>query len=507
MEKAVGETLSVQSWTSASVMLVGVTGASKALGFFRELLLASYLGASGQVDAYAVAYSIPLFLIGGVGYGFSTSIVPGYHQKVAECGREAGTRFLATMCLSTLVWSLLLLIPVWTVPEVLVWVAAPSLPDGTARLTADLMGWLALYVLLLNMVYVLSATFHALNHFRVPAASELVFNLTALGVFVGLVARWEVRALVIGNLVGIAACGLLLAGALFSAKSEWRGRMVRPREVFAPLLTALPIAAYYVCSQFPSVLANYFAGGLAEGSIAAFSYARTLLTAVVTLVTLSVARGAFPTFAILFSSGKRDELRRFVTGLGKLVVLIFVPLSIVAIVYREPVLRMLYQRGVFDDAALQLTVTAFACLAIGLTFAAWEPIGTRALYAVGDAQSPLLATTGSACLLVPLLMVLTPVLGLGGVGLSLSLALAADSALQMLYLGRRLESPIWRDLASFLAKCIACALLAGGVLFMLPGTQLGVVLSGTILFAGAYVLLVQVLVQPIRSIVTVAATR
>lgn len=507
MGKQIGKILSVQSWTSASAMLVGVTGASKALGFFRELLLASYLGASGQVDAYAVAYAIPLFLIGGVGYAFSTGIVPGYHQKVVECGHEAGTRFLATTCLSSFVWSLLLLIPVWIVPEVLVGLAAPSLPEGTARLTAALMGWLALYVLLLNMVYVLSAAFHALNHFRVPAASELVFNLTALGVFVTLVSRWEVRALVIGNLVGIAACGLLLVFALLKAKSEWRGGMVQSGEVFNPLLASLPIAAYYLCSQFPGILANYFAGGLTEGSIAALSYAKTLLAAVVTLITLSVARGAFPTFAVLFSSGQRDELRRFVAGLGKLVVVIFVPLSIVAAVYRAPVLRGLYQRGAFDDAALQLTATAFACLAIGLTFAAWEPIGTRALYAVGDARSPLLATMGSICLLVPLLLVLTPMLGLGGVALSLSLALAADSALQVRYLGRRLESSIWRDLVSFFAKCTACALLAGGFLFVLPGTHLGVVLGGTVLFAGAYGLLIQLLVQPIRSIVTVVVAR
>lgn len=497
----------MQGWVSAAALLLTVAGASKGLGFLRELLLASYFGASGQVDAYTVAYAIPLFLAGGVGYAFSAGIIPGYHQKVVECGHEAGTRFLGATCLSSLVWSLLLLIPVWFVPEILVELAAPSLPDSTARLAVDLMGWLALYVLLLNMVYVLSAAFHALNHFRVPAASELVFNLIALGVFVALVSRLEVRALVIGNLVGIAACVFLLILASLRAKSEWHGGMVQPEGIFNPLLASLPIAAYYVCSQFPSILANYFAGGLDEGSIAAFSYARTLLTAVVTLVTLSVARGAFPTFAILFSGGKREELRRFVTGLGKLVVLIFVPLSIVAVAYREPVLRALYQRGVFDDAALQLTATAFACLAIGLTFAAWEPVGIRALYAVGDARSPLLATIGSAGVLVPLLLVLTPVLGLGGVALSLSLALAADGALQVFYLGRRLESSIWQDLALFFAKCTACALLAGGLLFMFPGTHFGVVIGGTFLFVCVYGFLVQRLVQSIRSIVSVVTAR
>jgi putative peptidoglycan lipid II flippase len=500
------KTLSAQGWASASAILLGVTGASKGLGLFRELLLASYLGASGQVDAYAVAYAVPLFLGGGVGYAFSTALIPGYHHKVVECGREAGIRFLSTMCLSSQMWSLVLLIPVWVMPEILVRFAAPSLPEATMGLTVDLMGWLALYVFIQNGVYVLSAVFHTFNHFRLPAAIDLIFNVTVIGVLVALANKWEIRALLIGNLTGIAACFLLLTIVLL--RGRWKSRLlaIQPKELVRPLVICLPVMAYYFASQSPAILANYFASGLGEGSIAAFGYAKTLLTAVVTLLTLSIARGAFPTFAVLSAGGRTEEFRQLVTGLAKLILFMFLPLSTLAWVYREPVLRLLYQHGVFDDAALVLTATAFGFLALGLTFAAWEPVGTRALYAAGDARGPLLATIGSLCSVLPLLIVLTPALGLGGVALSLSLALAVDSGLQMFSLGLRLESPMLRNLAVFSAKCAACALLAGSPFLVAPVNDVWAVVTGGVCYVGLYSLFVQSLVQPIPMIVSVART-
>lgn len=507
MSEKAKNSLSVQGGASAAALLLTVAGASKGLGFLRELLLASYLGASGQVDAYAVAYAIPLFLAGGVGYAFSTALIPGYHRKVVEGGQEAGSHFLSTMCLSSLVWSLVLLIPVWVMPEILVRFAAPSLPEATMRLTVDLMGWLALYVFMLNLVYVLSAAFHTLHHFRIPAVSELVFNVIAIGLFVTFVSQWGVRALVVGSLVGIFLCFLLLITVLLKTRGQACRVAMGPKELVSPLLACLPVAAYYLASQSPGILANYFASGLGEGSIAAFSYAKTILTAVVTLLTLSVARAAFPTFAGLASGGRMEEFRQLVVGLAKLILFLFLPLSTLAWVYREPVLRLLYQRGAFDEAALVLTATAFGFLALGLTFSAWEPVGTRALYAAGDGRSPLLATLGSVGVVLPLCVVLTPVLGLAGVAVSLSVALAVDSGLQVLSLGRRLESPIWRDLCSFFAKCAACALLASVLFFLLPLNGLPAVFGGTALYIGLYGLLIWSLVQPVKSIVSVGMAR
>ena len=419
----------------------------------------------------------------------------------------AGIRCLAVHCASSVIWSLVLLSPVWFLPDVLVRLAAPALPGATDRLASELIGWLGLYVLLLNLVYVLSAVFHVFNHFRLPAATELAFNIVVIGIFMVFAPLWGIRALVLGSLVGITFCVLLLTGALLRSTRDALLGTLHPTELLLPVMPCLPMAAYYLASQFPGLLANYFASGLGEGSIAAFAYARTILAAAITLVTLSLARAVFPTFASLFADGRMEEFRQLIIGLAKLILFVFLPLSMFALLYREPVLRLLYQRGAFDETALQLTATAFGFLALGLVFAAWEPVGTRALYAVGDTQTPLLSTLGSASVVLPLCLLLTPALGLAGVAVSLSLAFALDSAVQVFSLGRRLESPIWKELGWFSAKCGVCAVVSGTLLLALPVKELWAVLVGGFLYLCSYGLLVRGFVQSIRSIVTVTVAR
>jgi len=498
--------LSVQTWTSASALLFGVTGISKVLGFVRELLLASYFGAGREIDAYAVAYAIPLFLAGGIGYAFSTAIIPGYHSMVAEHGKQAGLHYLSTSCVSSVAWSFILLSPVWGAPEYLVKFAAPSMSAATIRLTVELMGWLSIYVLIQNCVYVLSAVFHAFNHFRLPAVSDLLFNVVVIGVLMALASNVGVHALVIGNLGGIFICLLVLMGIILRTHGAHFGALSFTGLVH-PILACLPVALYYVASQFPGLLANYFASGLGEGSIAAFSYARTIVAGLISLITVSVARAAYPTFASLFTYGREEQFREFVAGLARLILYGFLPLSVLCWVYQKPLLRLLYQRGAFDEAALTLTATAFGFLAIGLTFGAWEPVGTRALYAAGDARSPLLATILSACLVVPLCLMLTPALGLAGVALSLALAFAVDSAMQVISLGWRLNSPIWKDLAWFSMKCATCALFATTSFLVMPVDHGWQATGGGVLYICSYGLLTWWLVRPVRSMWNVAIVR
>lgn len=73
----------MQGWAAASVLLLAVAALSKGLGFIREILIANYYGASGLVDAFSVAYSVPLLAAGGISFAFSVALVPRYHQVLA----------------------------------------------------------------------------------------------------------------------------------------------------------------------------------------------------------------------------------------------------------------------------------------------------------------------------------------------------------------------------------------------------------------------------------------
>ena len=209
-----GWTLSRQTWISASIILVAAAAISKGLGFGREILIANYFGATGSVDAFAVAYSVPLFVAGGIGFTLSTAIVPGYHRIRASEGPQRAARFLCSAAFASVMCSVILLAPLWIAPLSVMKLVAPALPDATLRLAADLMGWLSLYVLVSNGVYVLTAVFHALNHFKVPAYGDIAFNLATIVILVGYSLPLGIYSLVLGNLVGSLLCLTILAGTL-----------------------------------------------------------------------------------------------------------------------------------------------------------------------------------------------------------------------------------------------------------------------------------------------------
>ncbi len=210
MSETMGEKLSVQSWVSASALLIAVAFLSKGLGFFRELLIAKYFGISGDVDAFIIALSLALFVCSGIGIALSTMLIPAVHQLQAEGGKERVAGFVGRVIIAAGILSLFVSLPLILSPELVISVFAPSLSGRVVSMAASFAPWLAIYALLLNLVFVLSAAFNTQRHFVVPAFSDLAFNVVAISMLVMFAAALGVGALVAGSVLGLAACGSIL---------------------------------------------------------------------------------------------------------------------------------------------------------------------------------------------------------------------------------------------------------------------------------------------------------
>jgi putative peptidoglycan lipid II flippase len=479
-------TISTQTWLSASVFLMGATILSKAGGIVREILIAKYFGATGAVDAFAVAYSIPLFVAGGIGFTISTAVVPQYHHLATSAGPARGSQFLLSANVSTCVCSALLLLPLCLAAPAAVQAVAPGLPPDTARLAAHLIQWLSLLMLVANLVYVLTAAFHALHHFKTPAYSDMAFNLLTVLLLVSFAGPLGIYALVVGNLVGISAC----AGILVSVLSRYIPYRLVGSALYQDarelLRWGLPILGYYLCSQIGGLLGNYFAATLHEGSVAALNYARSAIAAVMTLVTMNLSRGLFPTLALLSSDERHEERRDLVLTVGRFLIVLFVPVSAVFIVRAREIMEMLYMRGLFDDRALAWTSTVFVFLAATLAVASLEPVLVRASYALADMRTPLLSSLAGAVLLTGLLSILAPLLGIAGIGLATSLALVVQVGIQTYAASRRLGGSLIIGWSGTMMRSALCALLAAPVFLFVPAGPLAGLIAGALLYLGCY---------------------
>lgn len=457
MNKATKTLFSVQGWAAASAVLLVVAALSKGLGFFREVLIANYFGASGAVDAFSVGYTVPLLAAGGIGFAFSMALIPKYHQLLITSGKDEANSFLVSMHACCLMISTLVMLPLWILPNEIVRLVAPGLSPGAAQLAGELLRWLCVYVLSLNVVNVLAATFHVFNHFTVPAFGEIGFNAVTIVVLAWWASGLGIHALVLGNLLGNVLCIGLLLGALVKHRASVGVWHVRRLNLWNPLCLVLPIWGYAICGHLVGIIANYFASGLREGSVAAFGYAKTISAAVVTLVTLNIARGVFPTLAALSSKEQLEEGRALLLALSKAIILLFVPVSVLLAVFRRELLAAFYLRGAFSVADLDTTSTVFFYFAITLVVAALEPVFVRTCFTFADAKTPLLATLAGSCVMVPLMAALTPFMGIAGIGLSAALGLLIDVTFQVLVLDKRFQGLFAGELAKCLMRSSVCA--------------------------------------------------
>lgn len=486
MNKATKRLLPVQGWVAASALLLAVAALSKGFGFFREVLIANYFGASGVVDAFSIAYAIPLLAAGGIGFAFSMALIAKYHQVLIASGKDAATSFLVSMHACCLMISIIVMMPLWIMPNEIVRLVAPGLPPGGAQLAGELLRWLCVYVLSLNVVNLLAATFHVWNHFKVPALGEIGFNAVTIIVLVCWATGLGIHALVLGNLLGNVLCIGLLLGVLVKHRTGIGIRHVRQLNLWTPICLVLPIWGYAICGHLVGIIANYFASGLREGSVAAFGYAKTISAAMVTLVTLNLARGVFPTFAALSSAEQSEEGRALLLALSKVIILFFVPVSVLLAVFRREVLGAFYLRGAFSVADLDTTSTVFLYFAITLVVAALEPIFVRTCFTFADAKTPLLATLAGSCVMVPLMAVLTPLMGIAGIGLSAALGLLIDVTIQVLVLDRRFQGLFAGELAQCLLRSSVCAASLLPLLFLWPAENTTQACVSMLVYLGCY---------------------
>ena len=415
-------TFSTQTWVSATFILIVTTLLSKALGFVRDVLVARYFGASAQVDAFLVAVTLPT-LVGGVGFALSTAFIPAYRKALAQGGLSEGRRLAGGSISVTLLISSLFILIIILFANHFVRLLAPGLAPQTLVLAAQLARWLSLLVLGLNLFYMLGAVYNALEHFKIPAFTDLISNVCVLLSLTLLSSAIGIRSLALGMIAGsllvviLMSVPIVLRRVISLNMNPWNARV---RQL---VVLAAPVFMIEVLLQAVTVVENFFGAKLGPGNIAALGFAKRLTVMVVSLLAINIARAVFPVFSKLASEKNLAEAKDLFVKLARQYAVAFVPASIALMYFRDDVIRLAFVRGAFGIEAAAKTSAIFLYYSAGLALAAIVPIFIRACYAFSDTLTPLKAAALQLLAMGVLNYFLTPVLGVVGIPLSTSLAL------------------------------------------------------------------------------------
>jgi len=167
----------------SSAVVGSMTMLSRVLGLVRDVVLASFIGASGNADAFFVAFKIPNFLRRLFAEGaFAQAFVPVLSDYREE-GGQAAVRDLIDRVAGVLGGTLVLLtlITIVAAPAVAAVFAPGFMRDAQKfALTADLIRVTFPYLMLISMTGLCGAILNSYGRFAVPAFTPVLLNLSLI---------------------------------------------------------------------------------------------------------------------------------------------------------------------------------------------------------------------------------------------------------------------------------------------------------------------------------------
>jgi putative peptidoglycan lipid II flippase len=377
-----------------AVGIVGVfTVVVSVVGYLREAALAARFGVSSTMDAYFGAIFIPnilyFILIAGT---VSPILIPILLQQDegADQARRSETFSVVTN------FSLLMLFAVVAccLPAAHLWLGwlFPGFSPTTLEMAVRLVYLIFPAVLFLAMAGILTAVLNGFHRFALASfAPAFASILVIVGV---LFARgdWAIYVVGIATAAGYLMQCLVLIPPTAALGIRYRLILNLRHPAIAKLLRmGIPLFLYLAVASASTVLERNIASRLSAGAVSTLTYAVRLFTVPSNFLAAPLAIVAYPGFAREAARVSRGELSSQVSRMFRLVVFLFLPITMWTVINSLPITRLLYEHGRFLAADSLSTAQVLSFYSVGILPNAIALVLLRCYFAIEDTVTPLLA--------------------------------------------------------------------------------------------------------------------
>lgn len=428
------------------IALFGIV--SRLLGFLRDRVLAGTFGAGDVLDAYYAAFRIPDLLYGLLVAGaLSAAFVPVFtelHEKKGE--QEAWqltSGILSLIVLFLGVFGAIAFVFARPLVEVLV----PGFFQEKQSLAVLLTRVMLLGPIFLGMSAVFGGVLVSFRNFIVFSLAPILYNI---GIIIGAVFFVPIVGPV-GLAWGVVLGTVLHAGIQYPSIRRLGFRFslgmafVRDATVWKVVRLMVPRSLGMAVNQIGFLVAAAFASVFASGTLAALTLATNIESVPFGLFGIAFSLAAFPTLSQLSAKGDRSAFFETILRTSRQILFFVLPASVLLVVLRAQVVRVILGTGAFDWDDTRLTLEMLGILSASLFAQSLVPLFARAFYAIQDTKTPLLLALISEVVHIALLVVLRD--GYGPFALALSFTLASILNALLLFAFLRARLPEWNDRA------------------------------------------------------------
>ena len=449
---------------------------SRITGFFRDMVLANYLGAGLVADAFFVAFKLPnlfrsLFAEGA----FTTAFVPMLSQKLVS-GDKKNALLFAARAISLLAFVLALFVLV--VELLMPWVVSVLAPGfagdaGKLELATELSRITFPFLLFISIVSFQSGILNSLNRFAAPAAAPVILNLMMIASVFVFIPFSPTAAH--GIAFGVTTAGFIeilwLTFFLHRQRVYIKPQFNMPdiakdpeiRTLFKRIAPGVLGAGVY---QINMVVDTILVSLVGTGAISWLYYANRLQQLPLGVVGAAISVAVLPILSRHIKACQPEQARAVQTKAVEYGALLSIPAAVALIILAEPIINILFQHGKFGYTETTMTAKAVIAYAVGLPAYVLVKAMAPNFFARGDTKTPVKYSI--VVLLTNLCFSVILMLPFGHVGIAASTTIAAFVSLGQYIHGLK-KRGFWNYPQELLFKTgkIFCCSVAMGIILLL----------------------------------------
>ncbi len=360
----------------------------------REMVMAFFLGSGAVMDAFVVGFTLPNLFRRILGEKvLESALLPTYKHLMAEGDRTAANNLIkTTLFLSIATGSFITAIGIAFTPW-LVHLFAPGFDPETHALAIVMTRIMFPFLVVISVASLFGVILQTRERFGMFGIAPAMFNVAVIIVLWLGMSRFGPMTAAVGVLIG----GLLEALVMIPIVRQTfhcRKAKIKLHDPAVKKVNKLagPVLIETILDKTIVLVDRRLASGLSAGSIAALGYSFRLLQLPYGILVLGIARTYYQ--HLVDASRDVKDFTALISNALKLTMAVMIPCAAALVVFGELSVRVVFQRGAFDEEAVALTSSAFACYSLGMIGMTAQAILSRAFNAVQGHANPCQSFSG-----------------------------------------------------------------------------------------------------------------
>ena len=377
---------------SSTTVFSFYTMMSRVLGYFRDILIAIFLGTSIYADAFFVAFRLPntfrrLFAEGT----FNAAFIPSYTAEKIK-SKKRGKRFADEVLTLLTIGLLIIVLIVEIFTPYIVYLVAPGFVEdsGKFNLAVDLTRITFPFLAFVSLSSLFAGILNSENKFAAAAAAPIFLNLILI---LSLVISYYFKLDYALNLsYGVSIAGLIqLIFLIFFASKYYQPSLffknkIRQKVKFF-LKKLLPSIFSSGVVQI-SILVGTIIASFQSGAVSYLYYADRVYQINLAIAGIAVSTVSLPILSKLIKNKKTTQANKIQNKSLELSLLLSLPASTALIIGSEEIVNALFGYGSFTKNDIEQTSLALRYFGYGITAFAVLKIFANFFFARDNTMTP-----------------------------------------------------------------------------------------------------------------------